>query len=50
MMSLEEFAQHYWFYGIFLLILLFAAYVGLFSTVEAREDDFPNGYFFYKNY
>ena len=49
MVSIEQLAEHYWFFAIFLLVLLFAAYIGLFTTVEARECDFPGGLFFYKD-
>ena len=48
-MSIETFAEQYWFFGLLVLALLFAAYLGLFTSVVAAEAQFPGGFFFYKD-
>ena len=37
MISIEKFIEQYWFFILFIFIVLIAAYVGLFATVEAKE-------------
>ena len=49
MISIEKFIEQYWFFILFIFIVLIAAYVGLFATVEAKETKFPGGLFFYKD-
>ena len=48
-MIIWELLEHYWFFCFFLLIVAFAAYLGLFSTVEAKEGRFPGGLYFYRD-
>ena len=41
--------EDYWFFILIFLLLAFAAYVGLFTTIEVAEGKFPGGLFFYKD-
>ena len=52
MISLEtaiSLLEKYWFFALFLIITIIAAYIGLFATVEAKESRFPGGLFFHKD-
>ena len=49
MVSIEQLVEQYWFFGNVLLVILFAAYIGLFTSVKAQEGEFPGGYLFYKD-
>ena len=49
MVTLEQFTEWFWFFGILLIGIITAAYVGLFSSIEAIESDFPKGIFIYKD-
>ena len=48
-MDILEFLEKYWFFVLFGLVVLFAAYLGLLNSVEAKESKFPGGLFFYKD-
>ena len=41
--------EDYWFFILIFLLVAFAAYIGLFTTIEVVEGKFPGGLFFYKN-
>ena len=41
--------EDYWFFILIFLLITFAAYIGLFTTIEVVEGKFPGGLFFYKD-
>ena len=39
----------YWFILLSILLVLFAYLLGIFTSVEPKESDFPGGLFYYKD-
>lgn len=40
----------YWVLGVFVALLLFALYMGVFSKLKIEETDFPGGFYVYYDY
>lgn len=47
--TILTFMAEYWYCVALALILYLIAYLGLFSSIEAKESTFPGGHFYYKN-